>query len=58
MTSFKMADEISRNHAVLWVLIHKQMEKHGCILKTVATDALAISIHNAEQLCITFGHFC
>ena len=57
-----MADEISRNYAVLWVLIHKQLEMHGCILNTVATDTLvlkdrAIIIHNAEQFCIALGQF-
>ena len=34
-------------------LTYKQQEEHGCILNTVATDALvlkhqAISIHNAD----------
>ena len=34
-------------------LTHKKMEMHGCLLTTVATDALvlkhqAISIHNAD----------
>ena len=35
------------------VLTHKQLETHGCLLRTVATDALvpmhqAISIHNSD----------
>ena len=39
---------------VLWNFIrHKQLEMHGCVLTTVATDALVlkhqgISTHNAE----------
>ena len=35
------------------VLIHKKLEMHGCIISTVATDALVpkhqgISIHSAD----------
>ena len=34
---------------------HKQLETHGCIISTVATDALmlkhqTISIHSADQI--------
>ena len=41
----------------LLFLTHKHMEMHGCILSTVATDALvlkhqAISIHSAEYIFI------
>ena len=40
-----------------WYLTHKMLDMHGCILSTVATDALvlkhqAISIDNAEQISI------
>ena len=41
---------------------HKQPETHGCILTTVATDALvlkhqAISIHIGDQISIAFDQF-
>ena len=43
-------------------LTHKQQETHGCILSTVATDALvlkhqAISIHNADWIAIVLDQF-
>ena len=43
-------------------LTHKQLETHGCVLSTVATDALvlkhqAISIHSAEQISIALDWF-
>ena len=38
---------------ILFRLTHKQLEIHGCVLSTVATDALvlkyqAISVHSAD----------
>ena len=44
------------------VLIHKQLEMHGCVLSTVATDALvlkhqAISIHIADEILILLDQF-
>ena len=43
-------------------LTHKHLETHGCILSTVATDALVlkhqtISTHSADQICIAFDQF-
>ena len=43
-------------------LTRKQLEKHGCIISTVATDALvlkhqAISIHNAGWIFIVLNPF-
>ena len=40
----------------------KQLEMHGCILSTLATDALvlkhqAISIHSADKIFIVLDHF-
>ena len=29
-------------------LTHKQLEKHGSVVSTAATDALVISIHSAD----------
>ena len=39
-----------------------QLEKHGCVLSTLATDALvlkhqAISAHSADHLCIVLDQF-
>ena len=39
------------------ILLHKQLEMHGCIISTVATDALvlkhqAISIHGADGVSV------
>ena len=44
------------------VLTHKQLETHGCILSTVATDALvlkhqAISIYNADKIIAVLDQF-
>ena len=44
------------------VLTHKQLETLGCILSTVATDALvlkhqAISIYNAEKIIAALQQF-
>ena len=43
-------------------LTHEYEETHGCILSTVATDALVlkhqtISTHSSYQICIVFDHF-
>ena len=43
-------------------LTHKQLEMHGCILSTVATDVLvlkhqAISIHSADLMSIALDPF-
>ena len=45
----------------LW-LTHKQLEMHGCVLSTVATDALvlnhqAISTQSADSIVIVLGQF-
>ena len=50
---FKMDDEILWDTLRVNSLNHKQLETHGCVLSTVATDALvlkhqAISIHSAD----------
>ena len=43
-----------KNQCLIWSwLTHKHRETHGCVVSTVATDALvlkhqAISIHNAD----------
>ena len=60
MMSFIMANKIWRNS--ISMLTHKQLETHGCILSTVATDALvlkhqAISIHSVDQIFITLDQF-
>ena len=44
------------------MLAFKQLETHGCVTSTVATDALvlkhqAISIYNAGSMQIVFGKF-
>ena len=44
------------------LLTHKQLETHGCMLSTVATDGLVlkhqtISIHCADQISITLDQF-
>ena len=44
------------------MLTHKWLEMHGCILSTVATDALvlkqlAISIHSADLMSIVMDMF-
>ena len=44
------------------MLIHKQIEIYGCILSTVATDALVLkhqvgSIHSTDWTFIVFDHF-
>ena len=59
MVSFSIADYISLNLLDLWLLTHKQLEKHGCIINTVATDNLvlkhqAISIHSADKTFLVF----
>ena len=43
-------------------LTPKHQETHGCVVSTVATDALvlkhqAISIHNADWIFIVLDHF-
>ena len=43
-------------------LTHKQLETHGCLLSTVATDVLvlkhqAISIHIADHIPIAWDQF-
>ena len=48
--------------AVTDVLTHKQLETHGGILSTVATDGLvlkyqAISIHSADEMVIVLDQF-
>ena len=47
---------------MLLFLTHEQLERHGCMLSTVGTDALVpkhqvISAHSAEQICIAFEQF-
>ena len=45
---------------VIFVLTHEQMETHGYILGTVATDALihqAIGIHSAYKIFIVLDQF-
>ena len=39
------------------LLTHKQLETHECVLSTVATDVLAISIHGAELIVIVLQQF-
>ena len=44
------------------MLTHKQLEQHGCILSTVATDALvlkhqAISTHSADECSLYWNTF-
>ena len=44
------------------ILTHKQLEMNGCILSIMATDVLvlkhqAISIHNADSICIVLDQF-
>ena len=57
-----MTDRISRNHVVFEGLTHNQLETHGCILGTVAADALvlkhqAISIYSADKISIVLDQF-
>ena len=45
-----------------YILTHKHLEMHVCILSTVATDApvlkhRAISTHSADKICIAFDQF-
>ena len=50
---------------IIWdpnVVTHKQQEKHGCILNTVATDALvikhqAISTHSTDWIFVVLDRF-
>ena len=54
--------EFSQLAVLECALTHKQLELHGCILSTVATDGLAlkhqaISIHSADWIFIVFHRF-
>ena len=57
-----MAVEILGNLMAFQVLTHKQLETHGCILSTVATDTLAlkhqdISIHSTCKIPTALDQF-
>ena len=47
----------------MWfILTHKQLETHGCVHSTVATDVLvlqhqAINIHTVEEIIIVLDQF-
>ena len=46
----------------MFTLTHKQLDMHGCVLSTAATDALvlkhqAISIQSVDQIFIVLDNF-
>ena len=60
IVSIVPADGLAPSHDQVITLKHR--ETHGCIVSTVATDALvlkhqAISIHNADQTFIVLDQF-
>ena len=62
MMSFKMVVEITWNLMALQELTHKQLEIYGCVISTLATDALVlqhqvISTHSSDQIFSVLNQF-